>query len=153
LPQNNGTVLIDADDVADFLPILMPTKAIGSQSGLHVLGAPHGSRYGPAAVANAYRSLGEAASREGKVLAARAGAGQACASLAIRWMNPPMTRGPIRSGKSHYCAISTKGRLVAKPKRFGLNSGKCPIAQSTDQSRSRLSKQNLRVDEWSVCRG
>ena len=42
----------------------------------------NGSRCGPAAVANAYRSLGEAASTEGKVLAGTAAVGLACASWA-----------------------------------------------------------------------
>ena len=56
----------------------------------------NGSRCGPAAVANVYRSLGEAANTEDKVLA---GTGRS------HWMSWPRLHASIRAGRLRSCAI------------------------------------------------
>ena len=72
----------------------------------------NGSRCGPAAVANAYRSLGEAAGTEGKVLAGT-GAGPAYASWASRWTSWRRSPGPTPAGELRSYAISVKNNFAS----------------------------------------
>ncbi len=68
----------------------------------------NGSRCGPAAVANAYRSLGEAASTEGKVLAGTGRCWTGVCILGLTLDELAESPGPTRAGKSRSCVISAR---------------------------------------------
>jgi hypothetical protein len=118
----------------------------------YVNGRSNGSPCGPAAVANAYRSLGEAASTEGKVLA---GTGRCWTGVCMRTCPAPMIRSGATSSisqfRSHtkfwcWCRTSLM-RVVDFPScRSGMDSGKsvggrhatdCAVARSARHVRVR----------------
>src|SRR5437764_1757650 len=80
----------------------------------------NGSRCGPAAVANAYRSLGEAASTEGKVLAAT--------GRCWTGVHPGSYAG--RTGRCRACQYGAENYPPAQPQRGRVSRTSAPLQRS-----------------------